>query len=423
MKRRTLLRTLGPGILVAATGVGAGDLATASFTGNVLGLAILWAVLLGAFLKFVLNEGLTRWQLATGSTLLEGCVERLGKPVQWFFLAYLLFWSFMVAAALMGAIGVTCHAMLPLTGTGAGAAATDKIIYGVLHSLLAVVLVQFGGYRLFEKVMSACICIMFAVVVVTAVALRPALEEVARGLVVPIIPTGGVPWTVALLGGVGGTVTVLCYGYWIREEGRESVDELATCRLDLATAYVATAIFGVAMVIIGSSLGKLAGGGATLIVEMADQLETTFGRAGTLARWAFLAGAWGAVFSSLFGVWQSVPYLFADLWRLMRGRRTHDKVDTTSLPYRAYLYAIALVPVVGMAGVNFRAMQQAYAIVGALFIPMLAFVLVALNGRSEWVGRYKNSWATTLVLVGTILFFAYAGAIDLHERFFATPPP
>ena len=179
MKRRTLLRTLGPGILVAATGIGAGDLATASFTGNVLGLAILWAVLLGAFLKFVLNEGLTRWQLATGSTLLEGCVERLGKPVQWFFLAYLLFWSFMVAAALMGAIGVTCHAMFPLTGTGADAAATDKIIYGVLHSLVAVVLVQFGGYRLFEKVMSACICIMFVVVVVTAVALRPALGEVA----------------------------------------------------------------------------------------------------------------------------------------------------------------------------------------------------------------------------------------------------
>ena len=45
MKRKTLLRTLGPGILVAATGVGAGDLATASFSGNLLGLTILWVVL------------------------------------------------------------------------------------------------------------------------------------------------------------------------------------------------------------------------------------------------------------------------------------------------------------------------------------------------------------------------------------------
>ena len=42
---------LGPGLLVAATGVGAGDLATAAFTGSHLGPAVLWAVLVGAALK------------------------------------------------------------------------------------------------------------------------------------------------------------------------------------------------------------------------------------------------------------------------------------------------------------------------------------------------------------------------------------
>jgi Mn2+/Fe2+ NRAMP family transporter len=427
MKTKSLLATIGPGILVAATGVGAGDLATATFTGSALGLAILWGVLLGAFLKFVLNEGLTRWQLATGSTLLEGAVERLGKPVRWLFLAYLLAWSFLVAAALMSAVGVTCHAILPLTGGDATAAATDKIIYGVLASLLAVALVQLGGYRLFEKIMSACIVVMFVVVVVTGIALRPDLGEVARGLVLPVIPPGGASWTVALIGGVGGTVTVLCYGYWIREEGRETTGDLAVCRVDLATGYAMTALFGLAMVVIGNSLGKLPGGGATLIVEIARQLEATFGRAGPLAKWAFLAGAFGAVFSSLLGVWQSIPYLFADLWRLMRRSPTssdqlHARVDTRSLPYRAYLYAIALVPVLGMVAVDFRAMQKTYAVVGALFVPMLAVVLLLLNGKAEWVGRrYRNSWATTLILIGTLLFFAYAGAVELHARLFAAP--
>jgi Mn2+/Fe2+ NRAMP family transporter len=59
---------IGPGLLVAATGVGAGDLATASFAGSLLGNGILWAAVLGAFLKYVVNEGLARWQLATGSS-------------------------------------------------------------------------------------------------------------------------------------------------------------------------------------------------------------------------------------------------------------------------------------------------------------------------------------------------------------------
>ena len=43
------LIVIGPGLLVAATGVGAGDLATASFTGSQLGTAVLWAVLVGGF--------------------------------------------------------------------------------------------------------------------------------------------------------------------------------------------------------------------------------------------------------------------------------------------------------------------------------------------------------------------------------------
>ena len=420
MKRKTLLSIIGPGILVAATGVGAGDLATASFSGSALGLAILWAAVLGAFLKFVLNEGLTRWQLVTGTTLVEGCVEHFGRPASWLFLAYLLFWSFMVAAALMSGIGVTSHAIFPLTGDGVDAASNDKIIYGILHSGLAVLMVRLGGFRLFERVMSVCIVLMFVVVVATAIALRPDLGEVAQGLVWPRIPLateGGTTWTVALIGGVGGTVTVLCYGYWIREEGREGTEDLATCRIDLASGYLMTAIFGVAMVVIGNTLGELPGGGAKLIVEMADKLETTFGRAGSIVRWTFLLGAWGAVFSSLLGVWQSVPYLFADVWQLMRGGRpTGQRIDTNSRPYRGYLYAIAVIPMLGMV-VDFRAMQMVYAVVGAMFVPMLAATLLLLNGRTDWIGaRYKNHWSTVLVLVGTLAFFLYTTAMEVVSR-------
>ena len=40
--------------------------------------------------------------------------------------------------------------------------------------------------------------------------------------------------------------------------------------------------------------------------------DTLGERLGIAARWTFLIGAWGAIFSSLLGVWQSVPYLFAD---------------------------------------------------------------------------------------------------------------
>ena len=404
---RSWLRILGPGVLVAATGVGAGDLATAAFTGNRLGTAILWAVVVGAFLKFVLNEGLTRWQLATGSTLLEGMVQRLGRPAAWIFLPYFVLWTYMVAAALMSACGAAAHALVPVFGD----AVTGKIAFGVLHSALGVLLVRVGGYGLFEKVMKVCIGLMFVTVLVTAALLRPDPAALLAGLFVPGIPdlgAGGLGWTIALVGGVGGTVTILCYGYWIREEGREGIEQLRTCRLDLAVGYSMTALFGLAMVVIGSTI-QVQGGGSTLIIQLAGQLETHLGPIGG---WLFLVGAWGAIFSSLLGVWQAVPYLFADLVSLLRAPAAtagRPPIDTASGAYRACLYALATVPALGL-WVKFAAMQKAYAITGALFLPLLAVVLLLLNGRSAWIGAaYRNRPATVLVLLLVLAFFAGAG--------------
>ncbi len=55
---------------------------------------------LGAFLKFVLTEGLARWQLTTGQTLLQGVVQHLGRSAAWLFLVYLVIWSVAVGRAL-----------------------------------------------------------------------------------------------------------------------------------------------------------------------------------------------------------------------------------------------------------------------------------------------------------------------------------
>ena len=416
-KLKSLLTIIGPGILVAATGVGAGDLATAAFTGTKLGTAVLWAVLVGAGLKFVLNEGLTRWQLATRTTLLEGCVTHLGRWCQWLFLGYLVVWSYLVAMALMSACGVVAHAMLPLFESPTG----GKVVYGIAHSIVAVVLVRLGGYSLFEKVMSVCIGVMFVVVLATAVAIHPPWGEVVRGLVVPIIPEfrgEGLAWTVALLGGVGGTVTVLCYGYWIREEGRTEPSQLGICRIDLAVGYTMTAVFGLAMVVIGSRLGELDGKGASLVVNIAQTLEATFGRFGPVARWAFLLGAWGAFFSSLLGVWQSVPYLFADFIGLMRlsgGGSGRVNVDTKSTTYRVCLVGVAVIPITGLLLFEFRSAVKIYAVVGAFFIPMLAGALLLLNGNGRVIGEeHKNSRTVTSLLVMTLLVFLIAGGIQIQ---------
>jgi Mn2+/Fe2+ NRAMP family transporter len=255
--------------------------------------------------------------------------------------------------------------------------------------------------------MGVCVGIMLLVVLVTAGMLMPDAAEVGGGLFRPSIPDveGGVDWTLAVIGGVGGTVTVLCYGYWIRETGRTSREDLRVCRIDLGVGYAVTALFGMAMVIIGSTVA-VSGSGADLIVNLGARLED---RVGSQGRWLFLVGAWSAVFSSLLGVWQAVPYLFADAVRLLR--RGKAEVSTRSTAYRGYLLALATVPTLGLF-MSFRQLQKTYAVVGALFVPLLALALLAMNGRTRWVGKeMRDGWAARLALLLTLVFFVYLGYI------------
>jgi Mn2+/Fe2+ NRAMP family transporter len=405
------LQLIGPGVLVAATGVGAGDLLTASMAGSALGVSILWAALAGAVLKWFLNEGIARWQMATGTSILEGWAQRLGGWIKWVFLAYLLLWTFFTGGALVSACGVAGHGLLPLSSDPH----TSKILWGLIHSLAGVVLVLAGGFGLFERVMGACTALMFVTVLATAALSEPDLVAVGRGLVIPEIPAGGEAWVLGVLGGVGGTVTLLSYGYWIREKGRQGKEGLRQCRLDLAVAYGLTAVFGLCMVIVGSRV-EVTGQGATVALTLAQELERV---AGPWGRWIFLLGFWGAVFTSLLGVWQSVPYMFADFWTLWRSKAGQRKPahDLARTPvYRGFLVFMAAVSV-PMLFASVQQAQLAYAVLGSFFMPLLALTLLIMNSHPAWVSReFRSSWLFNAVLVGTLGFFLYLGVSEAIEN-------
>src|SRR4028119_950538 len=98
-------KAIGPGIVAAATGVGAGDLVATLAAGSKLGYTLLWAVLLGVLVKIALAEAIGRYHLATGSTLLRGW-RSLGIWTSWYFGVYIVMWGFSYGAAIMMASGM-----------------------------------------------------------------------------------------------------------------------------------------------------------------------------------------------------------------------------------------------------------------------------------------------------------------------------
>ena len=227
------LGNIGPGLVIAATGLGAGDLIAASVAGARFGTTILWAAVVGAIMKYAMNEGLTRWQLATGSTLLEGWVQRLPKIVSLYFFVYLIIWSFIVAGALIAGTGLAAHALYPEISVE---------LWGILHSLLALVLVIVGRYSLLERLMKFFMGLMLLVVIICAVLVAPGISGILSGLLIPSIPDGSVLFIISVIGGVGGSVTLLCYGYWIRERDWNQREDLPRTRFDLMIAYLLTGL-------------------------------------------------------------------------------------------------------------------------------------------------------------------------------------
>lgn len=400
---RGRFRSLGPGLLLAAAGIGAGDVVVASVTGIKFGTTLLWAVAFTAALKFVLTEALARWQLATGETVVRAWITRLPRWVGIYFAGYLLLWTFLVGASLSSACGLAGASLFP---------ALSVPVWGAIHAAGAALLVGFNRYAQFQRLMKGLIAVMALCVVVCAVLAQPAPTAVLEGLLVPQLPAGGGGVAVlALLGGIGGSLTVICYGYWMRAAGWSGAGRLTAVRSDVRLAYVFTGLFGIALVVIAAGVSAHEAGGARIALEVAARLETVAGPAG---RWIFLLGFWCTVFTAMLGVWQGVPQVYVDLVAAWRGELASASV-VEGRPSRVYLAALVFLagpPLVMLWLKQPVAVVVAFSIAGAFFMPFLAATLLYLNNRRDWMGALANRRLGNAALIVCLLVF---GAVCLRE--------
>ncbi|MGE0158803.1 MAG: Nramp family divalent metal transporter [Gemmatimonadales bacterium] len=405
----SLLKLAGPGLVVAAAGIGSGDVVAASVAGANYGVVLLWALLIGAFFKFVLTEGIARWQLATGLTALEGWAAYLPAWVKIYFAIFLVVWTAAVTAALTNATGL---GMANLTG-----GRIPQSWGAVLHSLVGCALVLLGGYRKFEVLVKTLVGVMaFAILACAALTFSDPVG-VLRGSLVPTVPEGGGMYVLSLIGGIGGSITMLGYNYWMREEGISGGEHLRYVRGDVGIAYVFTAMFGMAIVLIANQAFFLPGVEITDAQAVPLMAETLGGILGPLGAWAFSVGFWAAVFASLLGVWQSVPYLYADFYGILKKLPDAERkrvVEVTSTPYRAALLWVSLVPIPFAFTGRPIAVIVTYTIVGSLFVPFLAATLLYLNNRVAWTTSVPhNRWTTNALLVVILALFLIVGGQEV----------
>lgn len=416
--RKSSWKYIGPGIVVAATGVGAGDLVATLIAGSNFGYTLLWAAILGCLVKISLAEAAGRWHLSTGRTLFDGW-ESLGRWTTWFFVVYVVIWGFVYGAAAMSSSGLPLQALFPDV--------MDLKWWAILTGLVGLVFVWFNKYAVFEKVMTVLVGVMFVVTVYLAIRVTPNLGDAFAGLL-PVLPDekDSILNTLGLVGGVGGTITLAAYGYWVNAKGWTNTGWMKVMRLDNRVAYATTGIFVISMLFVGAELlhasNVAIASGDKGLIQLGDILEDEYG---TATSKFFLIGFFATSFTSLIGVWHGVSLMFADFVERYRARRavTGDAVASgsgsgsgsgeevasgareRSWPFRAYLLWLTFPPMILLfEGQPFRLIIL-YGVLGAAFLPFLALTLVWLLNSSRTPREWRNGPLSNAMLVIAGLLF------------------
>lgn len=410
---RNRWRLLGPGIVAAATGVGAGDLVATLIAGSMFGYALLWAAVAGTLLKISLAEAVGRWALATDRTIFDGWAS-LGPSwfsgrLNWaslYFGVYVVIWGFVYGATAMTASALPLAALFDSTALG-----FDLKVWAMICGGVGLVLVWFNRYPVFEKLMTGLVAVMFVTVVGLAIIVVPDLPAMAQGLV-PGLPEGSAIYTLGLIGGVGGTITLAAYGYWIGEKGWRGPGWMRIMRLDNRVGYAVTGIFVVAMLIVGAELLHASGialsRGERGLLDLDEVLRERFG---DVVGVMFLVGFFAASFSSLVGVWHGVSLMFADFWAHVC-QRTSDKASKGegSPAFRSYLLWLTFPPMILLFMDRPFSLIVAYGVLGAFFMPFLALTLVWLLNSERTPKAWRSGWISNgMLAAGGILFCILAG--------------
>ncbi len=219
-----VLALIGPSIVWAAEYIGSGEVILATRTGAILGTAVLWAIVLGVFLKFWIGMSGARYTVCTGEGMID-MFNRIGSYhlVVWVVVVIQFACAIFSIGAVATAAGVFVNSMAP---------AIDPKLGVCLVSLFAVAVAWSGTFDVLKIVMSVFVLIIVLGIIYVAGHVFPGFGELLKSLSfgIPEVPQWAAsmekvsdnPWKeiLPLLGwGAGGFASQVWYTYWVLGAG------------------------------------------------------------------------------------------------------------------------------------------------------------------------------------------------------------
>ena len=402
---KTLIKAIGPGILVACAAVGGSHLVWSTRAGAQFGWSLLWLIILTNLLKFPFFLFGQRYTAATGESLLAG-YRRHGMVYVWIFLVFNI---------LTGTVNIAGVAMLSgalLAGYGLEAVGVPVLTLALIGLCAALLLL--GHYRLldgFAKVIVAALSVSTVAAVVFAALNRPAMS-------VDFQAPSPYTWVsfafiVSLLGWMPAPVDLSAWSSLWMFSRREQTGHFASVResaVDFYLGYVSAAVLAVLFVALGALVmfgtgAHFSEGGIGFAQQLVNLYTATIG---SWSRLLILTAAFITMFSTTITCLDGYPRSLAACCSLI-GNLPARRFAQINQAWIVVSTVLAALCVLFLARSLVQLLSMA-AMLSFLTSPVLAYINLKVMNGANVPERYRPGWFLNTLSVVGLVFFALMAA-------------
>jgi Mn2+/Fe2+ NRAMP family transporter len=412
------LKRIGPGMILAASIVGSGELIATTTLGAKVGYTALWIIILSCLIKPIVQAELGRYVIATGETGLAGFNRAPGPraKVNWIVWAWsaMTLMTMMQIGAMFGGVSQVMHLLIP---------SVSVKLWVVIFMAITLALLLGGGYERIERLAMIKVGLFTTLTFLAALLLirMPqyfSWEAFWSGFQFKM-PGEGFADAVAVFGITGvGASELFMYPYWCVEKGyarfagriEDSAEWghrargwIRVMHTDIGASMIIYTVATIAFYLLGAGVlngMKLVPKDSEMISTLSNIYTQTLGG---WSRWLFYAGAIVTLYGTIFAATAANSRVFADMLRLMGVFSADDAAARTR--YRnLFIILLTVIPVALIFIFTDPVhMVKIGGIAQALMLPVIGLGVVYLRHRHLPKNIQPARWVTVGLWVATAL--------------------
>lgn len=418
-------RKIGPGMILAASIVGSGELIATTTLGAQTGFVALWIILFSCFIKPIVQSELGRFVVSTGETGLEAFDQVPGPRfkvnwIVWVWALMVLMTQFQVGA-MFGGVAQVLNSLMPFLSVK---------LWVLPIVAISLALLLGGGYHRIESLAMVKVGFFTMLTVLSAAMVMKAPEfrwaELFEGMW-PTMPSGGLMTAVAVFGMTGvGASEIFMYPYWCVEKGyarfsgprsndpawvERARGWIRVMHVDVVFSMLVYTIATCAFYVLGAAVLHPKG-----IVPDADTMIATLSElyTSTLGEWAlvlFYLGAVATLYGTIFAATAAHSRIYADMVRMMGGFERED-IRARNRWRDRFVVALTVIPVtLFYVFKNPVSMVVAGGLAQALSLPIICIGVLYLHHklqpRETAPGHAGSVWLWIASMLITALMVVY----------------